>query len=332
MKKYFFYFALIFITINIYSQSSKPRYLFKIATDAPQNSTWYQALKAINKELYFGTNKEVAMQLYAGGVMGNQTTVIKKIKLGQLSGATFSNSGLQIIYKDFNIVGFPLMIRSEEDYDYFKQQLGPFFEQKLNEKGFKLLGWSETGPIYVFSKKPVNSAGTLRNSKPFVLEGDNTSLALFKEIKATPVPLDTSDILTSLQTGQIDTVFSPPYGLISLQWSSKVNYMADFPITFMIGAVVVDRELFDSMPKNYQKLMLSLFRKHFKSLTQKIRAENDNALLALKKYGIKFLEVPEEEKKVFYDVCNKTNLFLLKSEGLSMDVYKKVNDTMLKRR
>lgn len=329
MKKGLLVFLLASLVI-LGSYAQKPKYLFKIASEAPQGSLWYNVLVNINKELYKKTGKQVAMQIYAGGVMGDQATVIKKIKIGQLSGATFSNTGLQIIYRSFAIVGFPLVIRNPEEYDYFKNNLGHIFIDKLNQNGYELLAWSETGSIYLFSKKQVNSIGALKTAKPFVLEGDKTSLALFKEAKATPVHLQTSDILTSLQTGQIDTVFSPPYGLIAMQWHSKVNYMADFPITFMMGAVAVDKKLFDSMPASYQKIMKDLFKRHFNALTPKIRQDNVKAIENLKKFGIKMLSVSDSQRKVFYDVCYAVNNSLLKSEGYSQDIYNKVMKSMEK--
>ncbi|MCG8570232.1 MAG: TRAP transporter substrate-binding protein DctP [Spirochaetes bacterium] len=319
---------LLILSIIFTAFTQQPKYLFKIATEAPKGSLWYNVIQSINKELYYATNKNVGIITYHGGVMGDQATIIKKIKIGQLNGGTFSGSGLQMIYKDFAIAGFPLVIRNEKEYDYFKQKLSPFFEEKFKQNGFVVLGWSETGPVYVYSKKKVNSLNTLKSSKPFVLEGDTTSLALFKEVDANPIHLQIADILTSLQTGQIDTVFSPPYALIATQWYSKVYYMADFPIGFMVGSVAVDRKTFESMPAEYQQTMKKLFKKHFDNTTPKIRQDNKNAVATLKKFGIKVLEVPDDQKQVFYDVCNKVSQHLLANEGYSKDVYRRVISTL----
>ena len=61
-----------------------------------------------------------------------------------------------------------------------------------------------------------------------------------------------SDVMTGLQTGTIDTVFSTHYGILTMQWASRVKYMADFPLYLMTGAIVVDKKIFDSMPVQYQ--------------------------------------------------------------------------------
>lgn len=327
MKKFILMIAIISVTAILYS-APRPDYLFKVATEAPDGSVWHNALKDINKELYIKSGKKLAMQIYTSGVMGDQSTVLQKIKIRQLNGATFSNTGLQLIYHDMGVVGFPLMMRTEAEYDHFKKELAPFFEKKLEENGFKILAWSETGPIYVFSKRKVQSVGDLKKSKPFILEGDVISKELYKEVNVSPVPLQTSDILTSLQTGQIDTIFSPPYGLIAMQWFSKVNYMADFPITFMLGSFGVDKQMFDSMPKELQDLMVKTFDEKFKIYNKKIREDNANSLETIKRYGIRFLEVDKKDKDKFLEVGQNVNQRLIDKFDYSKEVYNMVNKVM----
>ena len=68
-----------------------------------------------------------------------------------------------------------------------------------------------------------------------------------------------ADIMTDLNTGRIETTFCAPYALIATQWFTKVSYMTNFPITFMLGTIVVDKDLFYSMPTEYQTEMKKLF-------------------------------------------------------------------------
>ncbi len=327
VDKFFLFFIVSFFSLNtVFSQSSanpQPKYLIRFATEVPADSSWNNTLKAINRELYLSTNKEVGIVIYPGGVMGDQGTVITKMATGQITGSTFSNAGLQRIYKDFAIVGFPLVISNETEYDIFKDKLSGFFEKKLEESnsGVVILAWTETGPIYVCSKMPLNSIDTMRASKPFVLEGDRVSMALFTHIKANPRPLQTSDILQSLSTGLIDTVFAPPYGLIAMQWTSRVNYIADFPITFMIGAIGIEKKYFNALPKEHQLKVREIFKKHFDALTPTIRQDNKAALETIKKFGIRFLNVEQKEQKEFYRVCNEVNLQMIEKDGYSKDIY-----------
>lgn len=305
ISKLFCFIIIILFLFNLMTISAKsPKYLLKIATDSPDNSIWASSIKEINNMISQKTNGEVQIDLYPGGVMGDQSTVIKKIKLGQLSGSTFSSGGLGLIYNDFAIMGFPMLFQSYGEYDYVLSKMDTFFEKKFEENGFILLAWSEVGLIYIFSKNKVNSVATLRNSKPLLLEGDEISLALYKEVKATPVPIQLSDVLTGLQTGLIDSVFSSPYALIVTQWYTKVRYMADAPITLLIGAIMVDKKTFYSMPAAYQNELKNMFKSTFGKLNQKIRQDNENSLELLKKRGqIIVLPVDKKDRDLFIKAC-----------------------------
>ncbi len=304
MKKILAFIVCVFIMIPGFADSAKPKYLFKIASDAPDGSSWVESIKNISDELSKETNGEVAIRVYAGGVMGDSSTVINKIKIGQLSGATFSSGGLGLIYRDYQIMGFPSIFRNYNEYDYVINKLSGYFEEQFEKKGYELLAFSEVGSIYLFSKNKVYNVETLRKSKPFLLTGDNISEALFDEIKTNPVPIQIQDVLTGLQTGTIDTVFSSPYALIVLQWFTKVKYMADFPITFMIGGIMVEKKLFDSMPQSYQVEMKRLFKTTFHRLNAQVRQDNDKALESLKRYGIIVLNVSNRDKQSFYNACD----------------------------
>lgn len=310
-------------------QKKEPKYLYKIASEVPGGSLWHKTLTEVSRELMAKTNGEVGLRIYAGGIMGSQDAVIDKMKIGQIQGATFSNTGMQSIYKDFGIVGFPLTLRNQNEYDYLVEKKGKFFEDEFKKRGYKFLCWTETGPIYIYSKKQVNTISALQNSKPYILPGDIISEMLFKECKTTPIPVQISDILTSLKTGQIDTVFSPPYALLAMQWAPSVTYATDFIITFMIGSVMVDAKMFDSMPKEYQNLMETLFREKIDVLKYNVRRDNAAAQDALKKSGIKFIEVPEEESDAFYEIGEKASKQLIEKYGFSGELYQEVKNLMI---
>lgn len=310
-------------------QKKEPKYLYKIASEVPGGSLWHKTLTEVSRELMEKTNGEVGIRIYAGGIMGSQDAMIDKMKIGQIQGATFSNTGMQTIYKDFGIVGFPLTLRNQDEYDYLVEKKGKFFEDEFKKRGYKFLCWTETGPIYIYSKKQVNTISALQNSKPYILPGDIISEMLFKECKTTPIPVQISDILTSLKTSQIDTVFSPPYALLAMQWAPSVTYATDFIITFMVGSVMVDAKMFDSMPKEYQDLMEKLFREKIDVLKYNVRRDNEAAQEALRKSGIKFLEVPKAESDAFYEIGEKASKQLIEKYGFSAELYNEIKDLMI---
>ena len=64
----------------------------------------------------------------------------------------------------------------------------------------------------------------------------------------TPVPLETSDILPSIQTGMINVVPSTPYFALASQIYNTAPNMLDINWAPIVGALVVTRKAWDDMP------------------------------------------------------------------------------------
>ncbi|MEZ5457485.1 MAG: TRAP transporter substrate-binding protein DctP [Lysobacteraceae bacterium] len=61
---------------------------------------------------------EVEIRYYPGGVMGDDATVLRKIKLGQLQGGALTGSEVSLIHKDAQIYSLPAIpVSSYEQID-----------------------------------------------------------------------------------------------------------------------------------------------------------------------------------------------------------------------
>jgi len=86
----------------------------KIATVAPEGSTWMKEMRAGAGEIKERTEGRVQIKFYGGGIMGNATKVLGKIRIGNLQGGVFTPSAMQKIYPEISIYGLPLTFESED--------------------------------------------------------------------------------------------------------------------------------------------------------------------------------------------------------------------------
>ena len=56
----------------------------KIATVVPEGSAWMREMRAASKEVQERTDGRVRLKLYPGGAMGSESTVLRKMRAGQL--------------------------------------------------------------------------------------------------------------------------------------------------------------------------------------------------------------------------------------------------------
>src|SRR6478735_542324 len=71
--------------------------VIKIATLAPEGSSWMRLLRSWASAVDTRTEGRVKVRLYGGGSQGDERDVLRKIRLAQLSGAAVTGIGLSAI-------------------------------------------------------------------------------------------------------------------------------------------------------------------------------------------------------------------------------------------
>jgi len=277
------------------SRAAEAKYLFKIGSLAPDGSVWTTRFADFAKEVSAKTNGEVAFKIYSGGVMGDDRAMYRKMRVGQLHGGGFTMTGISEVVTDFRILSIPFLFKNYDEVDRVIAGLFPTFQREFNENGMELLAMSEVGFVYTMSTKPINTIGQLRQSKSWAPENDPVSQAFLKSIGITPIPLTIPDVLSSLQTGLIDTVYNSLYGTIVMQWFTRTSYLTDVPFAYAYGGVVFSKAAFDKLPPAYAAICRDLAKKHFGGLLADTRKSNEDALASLKKNGVKLVSFPESD-------------------------------------
>src|SRR5436189_139831 len=85
-----------------------------------------------------------------------------------------------------------------------KWRAAPQLEQRLAAKGFVVLFWADAGWVHIFSRQSALRPGDFKKTKVFVGASDNNEVTIVKGLGFQAVPLEWSDVLTSLQTGLVD--------------------------------------------------------------------------------------------------------------------------------
>jgi TRAP-type C4-dicarboxylate transport system substrate-binding protein len=262
----------------------------KFATLAPEGSTWMNVMKEFSQAVKDKTDGQVKFKIYPGGVSGDELVVLRKIRVGQLHSAGFTGVGLGEILPEVRILDSPFLFSNHEEVDYVTSNLFDYFAQKFEEKGFILLGWAEVGFVYIFTNQPVQSTEDMSGVKMWMWEGDPIAEATFKSFDISPIPLSVTDVLTSLQTNLINGVYISPYGLVALQWHTKVKYMLNLKLANSNGAVLLSKKRFADLNNDQQSILKDLSREYFGKLTQLSREDNMKSLELIKKEGIQLIE------------------------------------------
>lgn len=263
---------------------------FKIATLAPDGSSWMTAMRAGAETIAQRTDGRVSFRFYPGGIMGNDRSVLRRIRIGQLHGGAITGGGLSEVLPESQVYSLPFLFRDYAEVDAVRAQMDPVLNTALHDKGFVSFGISEGGFAYLLSNSPIRRMGDLSGHKIWIPEGDALSRGAFEASGVSPVPLPLTDVLTGLQTGLIDTVAGSPTGVIALQWHTRTAYLTETPLMYLYGSMIIQRRAFERLSPADQLVVKEVMEGIFRELDRGIREDNQKAMAALQQQGIQFVQ------------------------------------------
>ena len=289
---------LLFISLTLISASpgawAKRTWQLKFATLAPAGTAWMDLLEAWAEEVETRSDGRLKFKIYAGGVQGDEPDVLRKIRFGQLHGGAFTGYGIGHFYSPARVLELPFLFNSLDEIDHVREKFMPEMEQGYRDNGYEMLGWMEVGLVRFFSKEPLYTVDDLRKRRIWQWQGDPLGQAFFDASGIRPVPLSIIDVYTSLSTGLIDTVYSPPLGALALQWFTKTSYVTNVPMANGIGSLIVSRRFYQNLPQDLQKLLKSTGKVTGEKLISTTRHDNEASLEILKAKGLQFTLNPED--------------------------------------
>lgn len=323
--------TLLAVLLALPAQAAdKAKHEIKFASLAPEGSTWMNVMRELDTQVRDSTGGTVGFKVYAGGVQGDEPDVLRKIRFGQLHAAGFTGVGMGEILPAVRVLDLPMLFRSKDEVDYVLDRFTPWFDDAFREKGFVLLGWAEVGWVYFFANVPIHATEDLKGIKVWAWTGDPLPKSLLKEFGVTPVPLAVPEVLTGLQTGMIDAIYSPPLAALSLQWFTRVQYMNLTPLTNSMGAVLMSKRQYDRIPEKDRETLLRISRRKLRELTHLSREDNDQAIREMREAGIEMLgPLPADELEQYRQVGIKVQNELagdLYPEHLLNDIRRALED------
>ncbi len=315
---------IVTIILNICMITSLQAKTFKIATSAPDGSFWMKQMRLGAKEVKKATQGRIKFKYYPGGVMGSESVVLKKIRIGQLHGVAASNGSLANIYPDSQIYSLPMVFNSFKEVDYIRNILDEKIIEGLDKGGMVSFGLSEGGFTYAMSTSPIKNSADLNNHKIWTPANNKQAELTMKSFGITPIPLNMGDVLAGLQTNLIDTVAVSPIAAIALQWHTQIKYITNVPLSYTYATLVISKKSFNKISSKDQKIVRQVMSDVFKRIDKQNRNDNIAAFKALSNQGINIILPNGDTLNEWY----KKGSFArssIKSKGIiSNDIYNNI--------
>jgi TRAP-type C4-dicarboxylate transport system substrate-binding protein len=251
--------------------------------------------------------------------MGNDQTVLRKIRAGQLQGGALGSGPLASIFPDIDLYSLPLMFRSYEEVDYVRRRIDEELIEGLAKKGFDVISFSDNGFAYLMSAKPVRTVKDLQATKVWVPQGDVMSTTALDVCGVSPIQLPLPDVYTALQSRLIDTVAVPPIGAIAFQWHTAVKYMTDTPLMYLLGMLIVDSRAWRQISEADRTIVRKHAQEAAAAMDKENRVSEQNAIEALESQGIEIVSPASAEELERWHKITQDALKQLRGLGIYSD-------------
>ena len=260
----------------------------RIGTLATKNSLYHRQLMELGEAWRTAQGGNAKYLVYPDGSQGGETDMVRRMRIGQLQGGLLSVVGLREIEPSIAALqNMPLMFKSWEEVDYVREKMRPAMEKKFLDKGFVVLAWGDAGWVRFFSKEPAVRPDDFKKMKFFAWGSEIEQQEIMKSLGYTPVPLETGDILPSIQTGMINAVPSTPYFALATQIYTTASNMLELNWAPIVGALIITKKAWDDLTPEGQAAVREAGAKAGVQLRAKARQEVDDAVDAMKKRGLK---------------------------------------------
>jgi len=262
----------------------------KIATIAPEGSSWMNDMRAGANAIEEHTEGRVKFKFYGGGVQGNDKQVQRKMRTGQLHGGAFTSGGMNMFQQEADLFSLPLIFNTLEEARYVRDHLEAELRQRLEDAGYVNFGFAAAGFAYMMSNKPLVTLADLDGQKIWIPEGDPVGYAALRALGVAPVVMPVTDVMTGLQTDLLDSVTVPPVGAVVLQWHTRLKYITNVPVAYVYAAMLIDRKAFARISAADQQVVREVMEGIYRKFDRNGVVDNDAALQALFESGLQLVE------------------------------------------
>jgi len=230
------------------------------------------------------------------------------MQTGSLDAGLLTAVGIAEIEPAVNALqSMPLAFRSLEEVDYVGEKLRPVLERRMLAKGYVVLFWSDSGWVRFFTTTPMQTPDDLRKLKIFSWAGNTHEYDLWKSSGFSPVSLETAGIAQALLSGTISAITMPPLYANPGRMDTQAKFMLELNWAPLVGAAVVRKKSWDRIPAQFQEAMLKVAAETGQQVKAAGRSENDAAVAAMEKRGLKVTKVAPELEAQWRSVVDKVN-------------------------
>jgi len=258
-----------------------PAQKIDMATLAPDGSTWFKVMENMKEEWKLISKGSVNLIIHPGGVLGDEPGCVRRLRQHSIQAAGLSGAGLSDIDQGVACLQIPMMFDSYAELDYVRDRIAPKLEQRLRDRGYEVLYWSDVGWVQFFSTTPVRRLDDLRKLRLWTWAGDANEVELWQVNGFRVFPMAATDIYMQLLSHNLDAVPETALYAETTRLYTLAPNMCEVKWAPLVGATIIARDVWEKIPAAQRAQMLVAARKSGELLKADVRAQDAAAVAAM---------------------------------------------------
>lgn len=244
------------------------------------------------------TDGQVMVEYFPDGQLGSETELIELTQTGGIDFTKVSGSALEGFSKDYSIFSVPYLFDSEEHFFEVMENKAITDEiyNSTEELGFVGITYYDSGQrSFYMTDGPVNSLADLKGKKIRVMQSE-TAIKMVELLGASPVPMGSSEVYTSLQSNLINGAENNEFVLYTAGHGGVAKYYSYDEHTRVPDIVIMNSEVKERLTDEQYEAVLAAAKEstEFEKAVFKDAVEEEKAI-AEKEYGVVYNNVDTTE-------------------------------------
>lgn len=239
---------------------------------------------------------KATVQVFGSSQLGNDTELLQKLKLGQVTFA-LPSSVMSSVSEEFGVFEMPYIIKDREHMKRVQDAIGEsVFQKAAKAKGYRILAYWENGFRQITNNvRPINQPEDLQGIKLRTPKGA-WRVKMFQLYGANPTPMAFSEVFTALQTNVIDGQENPYAQIWSAKFQEVQKYLSITDHVYTPAYVLVSDKHFGDLPQDVQDLLIEAAQEAQTFVYETAAALEEDLLAKLTEGG---MEVNNADKDAF---------------------------------
>jgi len=236
------------------SSESEKKVVIKLSDQVNEQNPHYKADEFFAKTVAEKSGGSIEVKVFPNSQLGNAREGLEGVLSGTLEMVKVTAAELSTYSPKFSVFSLPYVFTNKKEvFAALDGKVGDILKQELDNKGFKLVAFYDTGFRSIFnSKQPIKTMADMKGLKIRVIN-DPIMIETVNTLGGLATPLAYGELYMALKQGVVDGAEQPPVALYTMKFFEVSKYFSLTNHFYDLNLVVMGKAYYEKLSAKQKK-------------------------------------------------------------------------------